>query len=44
MPALEVIPFFQRLIDTGLAWKLAGGYSDQATNLIQRGYCLRSNN
>ena len=44
MPPLEIIPFFQKLIDCGLAWKLQGGYTDQAVNLIEQGYCIRSLN
>lgn len=44
MPPKEIIPFFQQLIDSGMAWKLQGGYTSQATNLIQQGYCLRSLN
>jgi hypothetical protein len=44
MQPLEIIPFFQKLIDSGLAWKLQGGYGDQALNLIEQGYCIRSLN
>ena len=42
MPPLDIIPFFQKLIDSGLAWKIQGGYSDQAMNLIEQGYCIRN--
>ncbi len=33
----EVIPFFQRLVDTGVIWHLQGAYQRAAQNLIDRG-------
>jgi len=41
LPAPDIIPFFQELINTGYAWKLQGGYSDRALSLIEQGYCVR---
>lgn len=41
LPPLEIIPLFQRLIDTGIAWRLQGDYPMQAMNLIDRGFCIR---
>jgi hypothetical protein len=35
----EIVPFFQRLIDCGLAWELQGSYGRMATNLIESGQC-----
>lgn len=37
----EVIVGFQKLIDSGLAWKLQGSYGRQATRLIDQGLCTR---
>jgi hypothetical protein len=33
----EVIPFFQRLVDTGVIWHLQGAYQRAAQILIDRG-------
>ena len=39
LPEEEVVPFFQELIDTGLAWTLQGSYGRSATQLIEQGLC-----
>lgn len=33
----EALDFFQRLVHTGLAWKLQGHYGRTATELLYRG-------
>lgn len=35
----ETADFFQRLIDTGLAWELQGFYGRQAEEAIKAGVC-----
>jgi len=35
----DVVPFFQELIDTGLAWKLQGHYGRTAMRFIEDGLC-----
>ena len=35
----EVLDMFQRLIDSGMAWKLQGSYGRMAKNLIDAGFC-----
>jgi hypothetical protein len=37
----ELLEFFQRLIDSGLAWRLQGSYGRAATRLIEAGLCRR---
>jgi hypothetical protein len=34
----EVIEFFQKLVDSGLAWSLQGSYGRMAANMIEQGY------
>lgn len=36
----EVVPFFQELIDSGMAWNLQGFYGRMARDLIQNGDCV----
>jgi hypothetical protein len=38
MNTVEVIEFFQELVDTGLAWSLQGSYARTAHELIDAGY------
>ena len=35
----ETIELFQRLINSGLAWKLQGHYGRTAMQLVNSGYC-----
>lgn len=37
----EAIAFFQKLIDSGLAWQLQGSYGRTAQALINAGHCHR---
>jgi hypothetical protein len=37
----EVVPFFQALINNGMAWSLQGHYGRTATRLIDCGMCYR---
>ena len=35
----EIIDFFQRLIDSGMAWSLQGSYGRMAMRLVEDGVC-----
>jgi hypothetical protein len=35
-----MVEFFQKLIDTGLAWELQGSYGRTAQRLIEAGHCF----
>ena len=35
----EIVSFFQKLIDNGMAWTLQGHYGRTATALIEMGEC-----
>jgi hypothetical protein len=39
MSDIEVIEFFQGLIDSGMCWRLQGSYGRMAQRLIDGGYC-----
>ena len=34
----EVIPFFQALVDTGMAWRLQGSYGRMAHDMLEAGF------
>lgn len=34
----EIVPFFQSLVDTGMAWRLQGSYGRTAHNLLEAGH------
>ena len=36
----EIIDFFQRLIDSGMAWSLQGSYGRMAMRLVEDGVCF----
>jgi hypothetical protein len=38
----EYVEFFQKLIDSGLAWSLQGSYGRTASYMIEEGFCVRS--
>ena len=42
METEEVVPFFQQLINNGLAWELQGHYGRTAAQLIEMGECLEN--
>lgn len=37
----RVVEFFQRLINTGMAWTLQGAYGRAAARMIEAGLCTR---
>ena len=37
----EIVPFFQELIDNGMAWTLQGHYGRTAAALIEAGECQK---
>ena len=39
MGADEIVPFFQELINSGMAWTLQGHYGRTASALIEMGEC-----
>jgi len=42
MDTEEVVPFFQQLINSGMAWHLQGHYGRTAAQLIEMGECVES--
>ena len=40
MSEVELINFFQRMVNTGLCWQLQGFYGRTAANLMENGYCF----
>ena len=41
MTEVELINFFQDLIDNGMAWSLQGMYGRMAMSLIENGWCFK---
>ena len=37
MPEKKMLKFFQKLVDSGLVWKMQGSYGKTAHDLLQRG-------
>ena len=40
MTEVELINFFQKMINSGLCWQLQGFYGRTAANLMENGYCF----
>jgi hypothetical protein len=41
MEEVELVEFFQEIIDSGLVWQLQGFYGRTAMDLINNGLCVR---